>query len=158
MMRTGAPRALLRPLTKTPTPSLRLVHNAALRQTTAVLAKNTVVPRSVKPLALAAYRSNTALIRSYAAVPGTTRNPQKEQVFLQGKLQPDPDAVTTMSSIHPVLGEVGEGQEEQDTDMMAGVRHDIVSFLSSPPNHSSTVSVSPIKAPEARARLTDYDS
>ncbi len=88
--------------------------------------------KPVRPLALTAYRSNTALIRSYAALPGTTRNPEKEQKFLQGKLQPDPDAVTTQSSIHPIIGEVGEQEQEQDVDMMSGVRHDIVRPAQSP--------------------------
>lgn len=44
------------------------------------------------------------------------------------KLEARPDEVSAGSSVHPIMGEVGggRGHVEQDTDMMAGVRSDLV--------------------------------
>lgn len=39
------------------------------------------------------------------------------------------EGVSTDSSIHPVTGEVGLHQEEQEVDMMAGIRSDFVGFV-----------------------------
>lgn len=42
------------------------------------------------------------------------------------KLQPTPNTVSATSSVHPVLEEVGTPEAEPDTDMMAGIRSDMV--------------------------------
>jgi hypothetical protein len=42
------------------------------------------------------------------------------------KLGATPQIVSSSSSIHPVQGEVGGVQEEQEVDMMAGIRSDFV--------------------------------
>lgn len=39
------------------------------------------------------------------------------------------EGVSTESSIHPVTGEVGLHQEEQEVDMMAGIRSDFVGLF-----------------------------
>jgi hypothetical protein len=51
-----------------------------------------------------------------------------EQEVGHSKLQPDPEGVSLASSTHPILGEVhNQNESKDDTDMMAGVRSDIVS-------------------------------
>jgi hypothetical protein len=49
----------------------------------------------------------------------------------QEKLKADPKSVTPTSSVHPVLHEANVSDPHGDTDMMAGIRADLVS-LSSP--------------------------
>lgn len=120
MMRNSVPRAFMRPLARGPAsiasrPTANITRyymNAASRPSA----------QAVKPLALTAYRNNTALVRRYAA-PGTIRDPSKEVEFAGKTLAVDTEGVTSTSSTNPVL--VG-GQGEEDIDMMAGIRHDVV--------------------------------
>jgi hypothetical protein len=131
MMRTGASRVLLQSLTcssKTAAaPGLRFSHISAF--------KNSSFKRA-DSFALAAYRpAVTSLIRSYATAtpqaPGTTRMVEREAELRTQKLSANPGMVSLESSMHPINSEVGakeaQESEEPDVDMMAGVRHDIVS-------------------------------
>lgn len=81
-------------------------------------------------LAVAPCNRNLSLVRNYTAVPiapGTTRDTGLEARLQKETLQPDPKLVSLTSSVHPVTEEVGKEQKEDDTDMMAGIRHDVVS-------------------------------
>lgn len=70
----------------------------------------------------------TSLVRSYASVtPGVTRSAQEEKDLAQGKLVASPELVSAGSSTHPVFGEIGGKEKEEDVDMMAGIKHDMVS-------------------------------
>jgi len=130
MMRTGATRVLLQSLncsSKTAAaPGLRFSHVSAF--------KNSSFVKRSDSFALAAYRpAVTSLIRSYATAtpqaPGTTRMVEREAELRTQKLSANPGMVSLESSMHPINSEVGakEQEEEADVDMMAGVRHDIVS-------------------------------
>lgn len=127
MMRSGAQRALLRPFTNTTASRARFAHTIAQRS---VLGQQTsVMGKKYQPLALTAFRgANTAVVRSYAStVPGTTKLSSKEEKKLaQEPLEASPQFVSAESSVHPVFSEVATKDPEDDTDMMAGIRHDVV--------------------------------
>jgi len=77
---------------------------------------------------MSAYRPTvTSLVRSYATIPGVTRDSDKEHEIAQGKLAADPGLVSSSSSTHAVFSEVGTEAKEEDVDMMAGIRSDLVS-------------------------------
>lgn len=131
MFRAAAPRgAVLRPLAK------GRISATCVSQPFVGLNTRTIINQAAKIepkpsiLSMTPYRRSTALIRSYAsgAVPGVTRRADKEDKFRHGQVEPNPEAVSATSSIHPAFsGEVGlEEEKEQDTDMMAGIRHDMV--------------------------------
>lgn len=82
-------------------------------------------------LSMTTYRRNTALVRSYAsgAAPGTTRRADKEDAFRHKEVEANPALVSTHSSVHSAFEEVGVEEQEKDTDMMAGIRHDVVSIV-----------------------------
>lgn len=44
-------------------------------------------------------------------------------------MKPEPGLVSMDSSIHSITGEKGVPEEEQDVDMMAGVKNDFVRHL-----------------------------
>jgi len=63
---------------------------------------------------------------------GGLSNPDKidekhEKDVSKEKLHAHPEYVSSSSSTHAVFGEVATPEEEKDTDMMAGVRGDLVS-------------------------------
>lgn len=59
--------------------------------------------------------------------PMDTIDTKREAKIGEKKLQADPSTVSTTSSIHPVMGEArSEESGEKETDMMAGVKHDMV--------------------------------
>ncbi|KAB8337288.1 hypothetical protein FH972_021589 [Carpinus fangiana] len=122
MLRTGAPRAMLRPLAKAPAAArpaqnlARFYVNAAVRPSAA--------SKAAKPLALSAFRQNTALTRFYAdGAPVLTRNTALEKKLGAEKLSVDTEHVTASSGVGSPVA-FGEKPEE-DTDMMAGIRHDV---------------------------------
>lgn len=47
------------------------------------------------------------------------------------KLTPSPETVSTASSTHPIMSEIGTPDKNDDTDMMAGIRGDLVRHRSS---------------------------
>ena len=114
MMRTTAARALLRPLScakANTAPGLRFSHIP-----TTNFSKSTFKPAS-KILALTTYASSTSLVRSYASstTPGSAAASNK---------------LTTQGGGSPkgVQTEFGNKEpDDDDVDMLAGVRHDIVS-------------------------------
>jgi len=129
MLRTGATRTLLRPFTNSTATRARFAHNVAQRA--AFGQQNSIAGKKFESLALTAFRgANTAIVRSYASVtPGTTQNVEKEKKLAQEPLASSPQFVSAESSTHPVFSEVGTKEAEDDTDMMAGIRHDMVYTL-----------------------------
>lgn len=131
MFRVAAPRGLtLRPLAQGFTSSHRFAHSVTRFNTKATFKHATKF--EAKVLSLTAYRQNTALVRSYAtdaALPGTYRRPEKEEQFKSQPVEARPDLVSTTSSTHPAFSEVGTEDKEEETDMMAGVKHDLVRQL-----------------------------
>ena len=56
---------------------------------------------------------------------GLDKNAEAE--WAKRRLQPEPELVSTESSVHNVRSETGTPEPEQDIDMMAGIRSDMVS-------------------------------
>lgn len=58
-------------------------------------------------------------------------NKKHEEEIARQKLEQHPELVSADSSTHPLFGEVGstseKSEKEDDTDMMAGVKADLVS-------------------------------
>ena len=52
---------------------------------------------------------------------------EAEEAYGKEKLAAVPEQVSSSSTVHPVTGEVGLDQAEQDVDMMAGIKNDFVS-------------------------------
>jgi len=128
MMRTGASRALLRPFATPTSNRARFAHNIAQRSLFGQ--QNSVAGKKLQPLALTAFRgANTALVRNYASsvVPGSTQDIGKEKKLAEEPLASSPQFVSSDSSTHPVFSEHGTKQQEDDVDMMAGIKHDLVS-------------------------------
>jgi hypothetical protein len=59
-------------------------------------------------------------------------NKQAEDRYRHEEIKPTPETVSSTSSTHPMFSEVGTENPERDVDMMAGVRHDVVSTRSTP--------------------------
>lgn len=127
MFRTAVPRGL-RPLAKSLATAPRQAQSITRLSNKAIFHHAAKSEPRTKVLSLCAYRNNTALVRSYAsgAAPGTTRNPELEESAKRRPMQAAPESVSYSSTIHPAFSEVGEKEKEDDTDMMAGIRHDIV--------------------------------
>ena len=128
MLRPTGSRTLLRSLTKpasAPTSLFPRCSASSLSRPSS--RRENLLSRQSNPLALSTFRQPTSLIR-YASgrVPGTTQRPDKEAQFAAQQLPADPEVVSTSSSTHPILGEVGAEEKEEDVDMMAGLRHDLV--------------------------------
>jgi hypothetical protein len=51
---------------------------------------------------------------------------EAEKKYAQEKLEPSPELVSSTSSMHPILGEVGQPPPVRDVDMMAGIKGDVV--------------------------------
>jgi len=121
MMRTTASRALLQRLScakATAAPGLRFSHIP-----TTSFAKSTLNPASFGKrsdiLALTAYAPKTSLIRSYAS--------KAEAALQSAKLTPHPEAVNETGSTQGIKTEmVNKQNDDDDVDMMAGIRHDMV--------------------------------
>lgn len=136
MYRAAAPRgSLLRPLTHNITPRPCFTQSFARFSTQGKLSKLVKPTVRSDKLALTAYRPNTALIRSYASVHGTTRDSSIEEKARESTLEPHPELVSSISSTHPAFQEVqvADKEKEENTDMLAGIRHDIVRILNDGP-------------------------
>ncbi len=135
MLRSGACRTLLRSFNKT-TSTARFAHTAALVHTTAGFKQSSTALERAKPLALSAYRPQIAVIRSYTgAAPGTSQSLENEAKYrAMFKMEPETALRSSGSA-----GEVDAEQKEEDVDMMAGMRHDLVSFPHSPLSYHSHI-------------------
>jgi hypothetical protein len=83
----------------------------------------TSVHNTPKRLALAVRKpAPTSLVRFQSTI-----DKAAEKEYRKGTLQPEPETVSTGSSVRPVTHEIGVGQPEPDVDMMAGIKSDFVS-------------------------------
>ena len=58
-----------------------------------------------------------------------TGGKEVEEAYQKLLLPATPSLVSTDSSVHHIQGEVGADNQDQDVDMMAGIRSDFVSAL-----------------------------
>ena len=130
MLRTGAPRALKRSiLNAKPSNTQAGSPNASSKLPSYSKARSVSFKRSSR-LALSLHKpASTALLRYgfHTAGPRHDEVDIKHEKELRGKkLKPHPERVSETSTVHPVFSEVGVPEEEQDVDMMAGLRSDLV--------------------------------
>ena len=120
MFRTTTARTVLRSLQTTPRAS---IPNAALRATLKTSARSfktsPVLSLAIRPTlqkSLVRYQSQFVAVADKDA----------EARLGKEKVAAHPDLVSADSSIHPVQGEIGLEEKENDVDMMAGIRSDFV--------------------------------
>ncbi|KAK5075820.1 hypothetical protein LTR24_009854 [Lithohypha guttulata] len=131
MFRTRAARAVPKSLTtfrttSTRTPLTKFTQQAAFRTST----------RSVKTspiLALAVQQPLRKSLVRYASGGGSQivygQDPEAEKNLQSQKIVAVPEEVTTTSTVHKAFQEKGVEQEEQDVDMMAGIRSDFTTIV-----------------------------
>ena len=125
MIRAGAPRSITQSLT-------HATQCATRRPYIPTLAKAQLTS-SARPssLALAARKpSATALQRFASTHPGTAFDhidKKREDKLGKSEIEADPDAVSIDSSVRHVFREEGVEEREKETDMLAGVKQDLVS-------------------------------
>lgn len=57
---------------------------------------------------------------------------QAEAKYAKEEIKPTPELVSSTSSIHPFVGEVGGEPRHQEVDMSAGIKSDLVSYECTP--------------------------
>ncbi|KAL2350128.1 hypothetical protein BJ546DRAFT_488399 [Cryomyces antarcticus] len=124
MLRTGPSRALLRSLASSAAPSVRATsHSGAVGQlqlTSRLCTLSTKRPQTLaKPLTAAFARLQTTQTQ------WDKIDKKQEGKVGKEKLEASPELVSSESSTHPIFGEVGTEEKEDDTDMMAGVKADL---------------------------------
>lgn len=126
MFRSGAARTVGRSLASIQTPQYT---SRAFLRTRAVLNGRVWSSRTGPSPATSLHKpSAAALVRYASGVAPIDMKPNKEEEakLAQQVLKSDPENVTTSSSVHPVFGEVQTPEPEHETDMMAGIRSDVV--------------------------------
>jgi len=76
--------------------------------------------------------ASAVLRRSMADKTLTEGQKQAESRYAHEKIKPTPETVTSTSSTHPMFSEVGTEQPQNEVDMAAGLKHDVVRILISP--------------------------
>lgn len=140
MLRNGAARALARSSWKpTASTSRNSCTLSPLRARTAY-SNSAVSHRRPSSLALKSHKPVSASLQRYATGaptgaptgPGTPFdhiNKKHEEKIAKKGLEPHPDEVSAGSSVRHVMGEEGVEEKERDVDMLAGVKADLVGFL-----------------------------
>ncbi|KAF2153833.1 hypothetical protein K461DRAFT_327129 [Myriangium duriaei CBS 260.36] len=123
MLRSGAPRAAFRALassplsTRTSWTASKSIPKLEARLTTLAHGRPLAL---AKPLTMAMTR-----LHSSTRVLQDKIDTKHEHELAGKKLSAHPEYVSASSSTHPVFGEVATKEKQDDTDMMAGVKHDI---------------------------------
>lgn len=133
MLRSGAARSLGRSVFSSATPSTRPTRSNATVNT--FIVSNTRASGLRRPVnrSLTVHKPVTTALQRYASTvpvgPGTAFDKidkKAEMARAKEEIDPDPDAVSIDSSVRHVFGEEGVEDQEKDTDMLAGVKADIV--------------------------------
>ncbi|KAL1652297.1 hypothetical protein SLS58_000424 [Diplodia intermedia] len=126
MLRTPASRAILRSLSAANArTSLSAAGNKSALASRLCTLSNGKRPQAA---ATAPQRPLSAALmqrQRYASTQWDKPDTKAEQQVAQQKLKPEPELVSTTSSIHPVFGEVGTPEPEKEQDMMKGIRQDV---------------------------------
>lgn len=121
MLRTNASRSILRSLNTSQVASQQFRQQFTAQLWTAARRPQTLAMTAAKPMALARLQSSDSKAGGIANV-----DLKHEAQKAKEKLTASPETVSTSSSTHPIMGEVGTKDEEDHTDMMAGIRGDMV--------------------------------
>ena len=123
LLRNGAARAVSKSLrSSTFGPQIRN-RNASSR-----LYITSISRLSASRLAISLYKpAPTALLRyASTATPGDNIDHKREERIGEKVMRAHPERVSAESTTHPVTHEIVEEGEEEDIDMMAGVKSDLV--------------------------------
>ncbi|KAK0664773.1 hypothetical protein DIS24_g323 [Lasiodiplodia hormozganensis] len=123
MLRHPASRVVLRSLNAAHTQQLRTSLNAK----SPVVSRLCTLSNSKRPQS-APWRPVSAVLwqrQRYASTQWDKPDTKAEQELAQKKLKPEPELVSSTSSIHPVFGEVATPEPAKDPDMMKGIRQDV---------------------------------
>lgn len=83
-------------------------------------------------LALVPHKPFSTSLQRYSTHPGNPYDKidtKHEEVVEHEKIEAHPEEVSALSSVHQVFQEKGVEEEQQDEDMLAGVKADLVGFL-----------------------------
>lgn len=127
MLSTGVPRITLRFLSKATSPGFRTLklhtRTSKIHTLPGCYAIGAKRPQGH------VFQKHSAFTKSFVRPQTTHIDRQHEEEFGKKKLESHPDEVTTDSSVRPVISEIGDGGKgkDNDVDMMAGIKSDIVS-------------------------------
>lgn len=124
MLRHPASRVVLRSLNAAHTQQLR----ASLNAKSPTVSRLCTLSNSKRPQS-APWKPVSAVLwqrQRYASTQWDKPDTKAEQELAQKKLKPEPELVSSTSSIHPVFGEVATPEPAKDPDMMKGIRQDVV--------------------------------
>ena len=122
MLRSGAAGSLGRVLCK-PKPSTRALSKP--------LARSTTRPLRPSSLALTTYKGFSTSLQRYQTSDRIDIKHEKD--VAKQPLEPHPEQVSSVSSVHQVFHEQGVKEEEKDEDMLAGIKGDWVNPYLRPP-------------------------
>ncbi|OJD40726.1 mitochondrial inner membrane protein 1 [Diplodia corticola] len=126
MLRFPASRAVLRSLTPV---TARMPLNAAANKSP-LASRLCTLSNTKRPhgAAAATWKPPSAPLlqrQRYASTQWDKVDKKAEQDVAHKKLEPEPELVSTTSSIHPIFGEVGTPEPEKEQDMMKGIKQDV---------------------------------
>ncbi|GAM87827.1 hypothetical protein ANO11243_058550 [Dothideomycetidae sp. 11243] len=123
MLRSGAPRAALRALNSSPLATRaswsasKTAPRLEARLNTLSRARSLAIAKPLT-LALTRFHSNTRVLQDKI-------DTKHEKEVGEKKISPHPEYVSSTSSTHPLFEEIATKEQKDDTDMMAGIRHDM---------------------------------
>lgn len=126
MFRAGVNRIALQALRAPAPQAARYTLNAAAQR--AQLSTRTTALAERRPQAVQAALPRPvalALLRRHASTVDHI-DKKAEDAAAHKKMKPHPEIVSSTSSVHPLTREVGIANPEDDIDMMAGVKSDLV--------------------------------
>lgn len=134
MFRAGAPRSVTRYLANVTPSTSRLSHIPTISRAQLNSSARALGVKRPTALAVAAHKPTaTALIRYASTHPGNAFDhidKKREEKIAKTEIEPEPDAVSIDSSVRHVFsgegGEKGVEEGEKETDMLAGVKQDLV--------------------------------
>ena len=128
MLRTTATRPILKGLFKVP--SARSTYNIAATSTHVSIKYRTLSSKRPQAITSSPFRPVTTSLLRYATAakpPSDRIDKDAESKILEQKIGSQPAAVSAASVGHVFEGKAGE-KKDHDTDMMVGIRADIVCF------------------------------
>lgn len=130
MLRNQASRAVLRSLNAANAQHLRTSFNAASSKAP-LTSRLCTLSSSKRPqnVATAMWKPISAVLsqrQRYASTQWDKPDIKMEKEIAEKKLKPEPELVSSTSSIHPMFSEIGTPEPEKETDMMKGIKQDMV--------------------------------
>ena len=132
MIRSGAPRSITQSLTRFTQSAARKPFAPAVTRAQLTSSSRTLVGKWPSALAIAPHKPLAVALQRYASThpgPGTAFDhidQKREGKIAKTEIPVDPEAVSTDSSVRHVFTEEGVEEPERETDMLAGVKQDLV--------------------------------